>query len=76
MHPFCLDYSAANRQHDGVFRLDLPRVLVYETNDLGRAMRRWSNRGSGKLLAQRDRTMPEKPATANKPSAQPRIVNA
>ena len=36
----------------------------------------WSNRGSGQLLAQRDRTMPEKPATANKPSAQPRIVNA
>jgi transposase len=37
---FCLQYGAAIRQGAGVFRLDLPRVLADETNDLMPAMRR------------------------------------
>jgi len=37
---FCLEYGVAIRQGAGVFRLDLPRVLADETNDLSPAMRR------------------------------------
>lgn len=37
---FCLEYGVAIRQGTGVFRLDLPRVLADETNDLTPAMRR------------------------------------
>jgi transposase len=37
---FCLEYGIAIRQGAGVFRLDLPRVLADETNDLTPAMRR------------------------------------
>lgn len=37
---FCLEYGVAIRQGAGVFRLDLPRVLADETNDLTPAMRR------------------------------------
>src|SRR5665213_1504065 len=37
---FCLEYGVAIRQGVGAFRLDLPRVLADETNDLTPAMRR------------------------------------
>lgn len=37
---FCLEYGVAIRQGTGVFRLDLPRVLADEGNDLTPAMRR------------------------------------
>jgi len=37
---FCLEYGVAIRQGAGVFRLDLPRVLADEENDLTPAMRR------------------------------------
>jgi transposase len=37
---FCVEYGVAIRQGAGVFRLDLPRVLADETNDLSQAMRR------------------------------------
>jgi len=37
---FCLEYGVAIRQGAGVFRLDLPRVLADETNDISSAMRR------------------------------------
>jgi transposase len=37
---FCLEYGVAIRQGAGVFRLELPRVLADETNDLTPAMRR------------------------------------
>jgi transposase len=40
MRAFCLEYGVAIRQGTGVFRLDLPRVLADETNDLTPAMRR------------------------------------
>jgi transposase len=40
MRAFCLEYGIALRQGAGVFRLDLPRVLVDEGNDLSPAMRR------------------------------------
>jgi transposase len=40
MRAFCLEYGVAIRQGAGVFRLDLPRVLADETNDLTPAMRR------------------------------------
>jgi transposase len=43
---FCLEYGIAIRQGAGVFRLDLPRVLANETNDLTPAMRRSSSRTS------------------------------
>ena len=36
MRAFCLEYGVAIRQGAGVFRLDLPRVLANETNDLTR----------------------------------------
>ena len=36
---FCLEYGVAIRQGAGVFRLDLPRVLADESNDLSPAMR-------------------------------------
>ena len=37
---FCLEYGIAIRQGTGVFRIDLPRVLADESNDLTPAMRR------------------------------------
>lgn len=37
---FCLEYGVAIRQGAGVFRLDLPRVLANEANDLSPPMRR------------------------------------
>jgi transposase len=37
---FCLEYGIAIRQGTGVFRLDLPRVLADDANDLTPAMRR------------------------------------
>jgi transposase len=37
---FCLEYGIAIRQGTGVFRLDLPRVLADEANDLTPTMRR------------------------------------
>ena len=37
---FCLEYGVAIRQGTGVFRLDLPRVLADEANDLTPTMRR------------------------------------
>jgi transposase len=37
---FCLEYGVAIRQGAGVFRLDLPRALADEGNDLTPAMRR------------------------------------
>jgi transposase len=40
MRAFCLEYGIAIRQGAGVFRLDLPRVLADEANDLTSAMRR------------------------------------
>jgi len=40
MRGFCLEYGVAIRQGAGVFRLDLPRVLADEGNDLTLSMRR------------------------------------
>lgn len=40
MRAFCLEYGVAIRQGAGLFRLDLPRVLADEANDLTPAMRR------------------------------------
>lgn len=40
MRAFCLEYGIAIRQGAGVFRLDLPRVLADEGNDLTQSMRR------------------------------------
>ena len=40
---FCLEYGVAIRQGAGVFRMDLPRVIVDLTNDLTMAMRRMLN---------------------------------
>lgn len=40
MRAFCLEYGVALRQGAGVFKLDLPRVLADEANDLTPAMRR------------------------------------
>lgn len=37
---FCLEYGVAIRQGTGVFRLDMPRVLADEANDLTPSMRR------------------------------------
>jgi transposase len=37
---FCLEYGVAIRQGAGVFKLDLPRVLADEANDLTPTMRR------------------------------------
>lgn len=37
---FCLEYGVAIRQGTGVFRLDLPRVIADDANDLTPAMRR------------------------------------
>lgn len=39
MRAFCLEYGLAMRCGVGVFRVDLPRVLADETNDLTPAMR-------------------------------------
>ena len=39
MRAFCLEYGVAMRCGVGVFRVDLPRVLADETNDLTPAMR-------------------------------------
>lgn len=40
MRAFCLEYGAPIRQGAGVFKLDLPRILSDETNDLTATMRR------------------------------------
>jgi transposase len=40
MSAFCLEYGAAIRQGAGVFKLDLPRVIGDESNDLPPTMRR------------------------------------
>ncbi|WP_026605518.1 IS110 family transposase [Methylocapsa acidiphila] len=40
MRAFCLEYGVAIRQGVGVFKLDLPRVLADEQNDLTPTMRR------------------------------------
>lgn len=40
MRAFCLEYGVAIRQGAGVFKLDLPRILASEDNDLSPAMRR------------------------------------
>ena len=40
MRAFCLEYGVAIRQGAGVFKLDLPRVLGDESNDLSPAIRR------------------------------------
>jgi len=40
MRAFCLEYGVAIRQGAGVFKLDLPRVLADEENDLTPAIRR------------------------------------
>lgn len=40
MRAFCLEYGVAMRAGPGAFRLDLPKVLADETNDLTPAMRR------------------------------------
>jgi transposase len=40
MRAFCLEYGVAMRPGAGVFKIDLPRVLGDETNDLTPAMRR------------------------------------
>jgi transposase len=36
MRAFCLEYGIAIRQGAGLFKLDLPRVLANESNDLTR----------------------------------------
>jgi transposase len=40
MRAFCLEYGVAIRQGAGVFKLDLPRILADESNDLSPAIRR------------------------------------
>jgi transposase len=40
MRAFCLEYGIAIRQGAGVFKLDVPRVITDETNDLTPTMRR------------------------------------
>jgi transposase len=40
MRAFCLEYGVAIRQGAGVFKLDLPRVIGDESNDLSPTMRR------------------------------------
>jgi transposase len=40
MRAFCLEYGIPIRQGAGVCKLDIPRVVVAETNDLTMAMRR------------------------------------
>jgi transposase len=40
MRAFCLEYGVAIRQGAGVFKLDLPRVIADESNDLTPTMRR------------------------------------
>ena len=40
MRAFCLEYGIPIRQGAGVFKVDLPRVLGDETNELSAAMRR------------------------------------
>ena len=40
MRAFCLEFGVAMRQGAGVFKIDLPRVLSDETNDLTPTMRR------------------------------------
>jgi transposase len=40
MRAFCLEYGVPIRQGAGIFKLDLPKILVDETNDLTPAMRR------------------------------------
>jgi transposase len=43
MRAFCLEYGIAIRQGAGLFKLDLPRVLATESNDLSPTMRRLVN---------------------------------
>jgi transposase len=40
MRAFCLEHGVAIRQGAGVFKLDLPRVVIDETNDLTPTIRR------------------------------------
>jgi len=40
MRAFCLEFGVAIRQGAGVFKIDMPRALADETNDLSPAMRR------------------------------------
>jgi transposase len=40
IHTFCFEYGVAIRQGAGVFKLDLPRVIADEANDLSPTMRR------------------------------------
>lgn len=40
MRAFCLEYGVAIRQRAGVFKLDLPRILQDQSNDLSPAIRR------------------------------------
>ena len=40
MRAFCLEYGVAIRQGAGVFKLDLPRILEDQSNDLSPAIRR------------------------------------
>ncbi len=40
MRAFCLEYGVAIRQGAGVFKLDLPRVIADDSNDLTPTMRR------------------------------------
>jgi transposase len=40
LRAFCLEFGIAIRQGAGVFKLDMPRALADETNDLSPAMRR------------------------------------
>jgi transposase len=40
MRAFCLEYGVAIRQGAGVFKIDLPRVIADESNDLTPTMRR------------------------------------
>lgn len=40
MRAFCLEYGIAIRQGIGIFRVDLPRIIADEQNDLTAAMRR------------------------------------
>jgi transposase len=41
MCAFCLEYGVAIRQGAGVFKIDLPRVIADESNDLTPTMRRF-----------------------------------
>jgi transposase len=40
MRAFCLEYGVAIRQGAGIFKVDLPRVIADESNDLTPTMRR------------------------------------